>query len=266
MSIKAIILSLPKDVARRRSCESELAHLGLEHQFSDAIPGDQLEEADMRRIYDAEMNRSKFKRPLSRSEVACTLGHRQIWQKVAASEDHLCLVLEDDATFVQDPRPFLDAIGQCPECFEDVMIKLDGVPCKTAQVLKTIGKQNLILSDRLPPRTTGYILGRRAAARLVELDAPISRPVDIDLKFYWEHKVPILTLREQMVAEREAFDSNIEACRREAKTGSTLSRFVRNLLYQSRYTYGRLSHPLKPEMIEGLGPLLRGEHQVRNRI
>lgn len=265
MSIRTFILSLPEDLERRHFCGNELTHLGLRHAFADAISGDQLDEADLQRIYDADMNRSKFKRPLSRSEVACTLGHRQIWQRVADSPNPVSLVLEDDATFVQDPRPFLGAIDQRAECFEDVMIKLDGVCDRNTRVLSTIADQSLVLSDRLPPRTTGYVLGRRAAARLVELAAPIARPIDIDLKFYWEHGIPILTLVEQMVEERETFSSTIEPCRIATKTGSSFSRFVRNLVYQAKYTHGRLSHPLHPDMIEGLGPILRTASQAQTR-
>lgn len=263
VSIKAVILSLPKDVERRRSCELELDRFNLAREFSDAISGDQLEELHLLQSYDAGVNRRKFKRPLSRNEVACTLGHRQIWQKIANSEDHMCLVLEDDATFVQNPTSFLDAISQCPECFEEVMVKLDGPPGKNAQIVRSVADQSLVLSDRLPPRTTGYIIGRRAAARLIALDAPIARPIDIDLKFYWEHKVPILTLQQQMIAERAAVDSNIESTRQETKPGSSFSRFVRNTLYQASYTYGRLSHPLDPHTIEGLGPLMQAESRVR---
>ena len=266
MSIKAVILSLPNDVERRRFCESEFARFGLRHQFSDAIAGEQLDSSELRSFYDANMNRIKFKRPLSRNEVACTLGHRQIWQEIADSSDHVSLVLEDDAKFIQDPRPFFEALAECGERFEDVMIKLDGVSGNTGQVIKSVADQDLVLSDRLPPRTTGYIIGRRAASRLLALDSPIARPIDIDLKFYWEHNVPILTLAEQMVAEREETDSTIDHCRSKTKPGSAFSRFVRNLMYQAKYTHGRLSHPLNPDMIEGLGPLMQADNRVRNRV
>lgn len=266
MSIKAVILSLPTDVERRRFCENEFARFGLNLEFSDAISGDQLNNSELQSFYDAEMNRVKFKRPLSRNEVACTLGHRQIWQEVVDSKDPVSLVLEDDATFVQDPRPFFDELSECGECFEDVMIKLDGVSGNNGQVIKSVADQDLVLSDRLPPRTTGYIIGRRAAARLLALDAPIARPIDIDLKFYWEHNVPILTLGEKMVTERQEFDSTIDHCRSKTKPGSPFTRFVRNLLYQAKYTHGRLSHPLNPDMIEGLGPLMKADNRVRNRV
>ena len=266
MPIKVVILSLPKDQERRQFCKSELTHLGLKHEFTDAISGDQLDDGLIQRIYNAEMNRSTFKRPLSRSEVACTLGHRQIWKEIASGKNAVGLILEDDAKFVQDPRPFLDALDNCSECFENVMIKLDGVSDKNAKVLTSVADQRLILSDRLPPRTTGYIIGRRAAARLLELTSTIERPVDIYLKFYWEHNVPILTLQEQMITEHEAFASNIDRCRRKVKSGSSLKRFVKNLYYQTKYTYGRLSHPLDPNVIEGLAPLLRRKDHIQDGL
>ncbi|CUH49822.1 glycosyltransferase family 25 protein [Ruegeria atlantica] len=265
MSIKTVILSLPNDVERRRFCESEIARFGLCHKFSDAIAGDQISNAELRKFYDADMNRIKFKRPLSRNEVACTLGHRQIWQEIVKSQDYVSLVLEDDAAFVQDPRSFLEELLECGKCFEDVMIKLDGISRNNGQVIKSVADQNLILSDRLPPRTTGYIIGRRAAKRLLALNAPIARPIDIDLKFYWEHNVPILTLGQKMITEREDFNSTIDHCRSKTKPGSSMARFVRNLMYQTKYTYGRLSHPLNPDMIEGLGPLMQAGNRVRNR-
>ncbi|WP_170426116.1 glycosyltransferase family 25 protein [Ruegeria arenilitoris] len=266
MSIKAVILSLPDDVERRRSCDYEFDRFGLEHEFCDAISGDQINTSELKGFYDADMNRIKFKRPLSRNEVACTLGHRLIWKAIADSQDPVALVLEDDATFVQDPRSFLEELAKRGPHFEDVMIKLDGVSRKNGQVIKSVGGQDLVLSDHLPPRTTGYIIGRRAAARLLALDERIARPIDIDLKFYWEHNVPILTLSEQMVAEREEAGSTIDHCRSRTKPGSPLSRFVRNLMYQAKFTHGRLSHPLNPDMIDGLGPLMQADNRVRNRV
>lgn len=266
MPIKTVILSLPKDAERRRLCAQELALLGLSHEFSDAISGAQLDQKQLATVYDAQTNKSKFKRPLSANEVACTLGHRKIWQSIASSDDKVCLVLEDDATFMRDPRPFLKGLTECPGQFEDVMIKLDGVPGRNMQTLASCGDHNLVMSDRLPPRTTGYILGRRAAARLLEFKDPITRPVDISLKFYWEHKVPILTLDTQMVTERENCASNIDACRRHSKPGSPLSRFLRNLAYQARYTHGRLSNPLIPAQIEGLSPLLTAKNKARTPL
>jgi glycosyl transferase family 25 len=266
LSIRAVVLSLPKDVQRRRFCEAELTKFGVTFEFSDAIPGHKLDTPNLHQIYDTNENRTKFKRPLSLNEVACTLGHRQIWQKLLDSGDSVWLVLEDDATFVQDPRSFLDAMHDCSECFEGVMIKLDGVPGKNVQVLKEFADQDLVLSDRLPPRTTGYIIGRKAAAQLLEIDAPIARPVDIDLKFYWEHRVPILTLAAPMISEREALVSSIDHCRKKMKPGSPLLRFARNLVYQAKYTHGRLSHPLYPDRIEGLGPLLRAGNKVQRHV
>lgn len=265
MSIKAVILSLPRDIDRRNACEAECTQLGLSHSFFNAIYGDQLSDADVSRVYDAKRNRRAFKRPLSRNEIACALGHLEIWQAIAEAEDALTLVLEDDATFIQNPMPFLDALSESSGRYQNVMIKLDGVAGSGGQVLGSVADQSLILSDRLPPRTTGYVIGRKAAAHLTAVHAPFARPVDIDLKFYWEHQVPILTLAHQMVSERGTFESTIEANRNSEKVGSALGRFLSNALYQIRYSYGRLSHPLKPAEIAGLAPLLDNRSGAQDR-
>lgn len=244
MSIKAYILSLPKDVERRRLCDTELTELGMCHVFSDALCGDELEAAKLLDKYDATLNRQTFKRPLSRNEIACSLGHRKIWKQIATSSDAISIVLEDDATFLENPKSLILELASNVNAFQDVMIKLDGVAHGNAKIVNSIGDHDLLLSDRLPPRTTGYVLGRRAAAQLLALDRPISRPVDIDLKFYWEHNVPILTLGRAIVAERQETLSNIEAERCKTKSGSPITRFMRNLTYQAQYTLGRLKHPV----------------------
>ncbi|WP_424832238.1 glycosyltransferase family 25 protein [Ruegeria sp.] len=266
MSIKATILSLPKDAARRNACGSELAQLGLSFEFIDGIAGSQLAEEVFDGIYDAELNRSVFKRPLNRNEVACALGHRKIWRKIADGEQPIGFVLEDDATFLHDPRPFLTALMQNAEQFEGVMIKMEGVSRSAGRVVGTVADQSLILSDRLPPRTTGYIIGRQAAKNLLSFTETIARPIDINLKFYWEHRVPILTLTKQLVNEREFTKSNIESPRRDIKPGSPLSRFARNLIYQANFTYGRLTHPLNPDSMDDLAPLRHVEGQIRASV
>lgn len=143
------------------------------------------------------------------------------------------------------------------------MIKLEGVARKNTTMLRSFADQTLVLSDHLPPRTTGYILGRRAAAKLAERNDPIGRPVDIDLKFYWEHDIPILTLKDQLVSERPSGGSQIETSRNKTKPGSGLQRFLRNLLFQTQFTRGRKNHPLKPDAIKELAPLLRGDTETR---
>ncbi|MDA7963958.1 glycosyltransferase family 25 protein [Ruegeria sp.] len=256
-------MSLPDDKERRDCCAAELAGLGLPFAFVDAVQGRHIPDADFARLYDEGLNRRAFKRPLSRNEVACYLGHRKIWRDIAEGDQDVCLVLEDDACFVQDPRPFLDAVAQNADLFLDVMIKLEGVARKNTTVLRPFADQTLVLSDHLPPRTTGYIIGRRAAAKLAGRDGPIGRPVDIDLKFYWEHEIPILTLQEQLVSERPSGGSQIETSRNKTKPGSGLQRFLRNLLFQARFTQGRKRHPLQPGMIKELAPLLRGDTATR---
>ncbi|WP_299751831.1 glycosyltransferase family 25 protein [uncultured Tateyamaria sp.] len=261
MSIRTYILSLPNDEERRRFCRHEFLRFGLNFEFIDAISGDQLEEAHLASIYDANMNTQKFKRPLSQSEIACAFGHQRIWKRVVDSKHNVSLVLEDDATFIQDPRIFLKALDQYSECFKNVVIKLDGATGRNARFFREIADQKLVLRDRLPARTTGYIIGQGAAERLLKSVFPIARPIDINLKFYWEHNVPILVLRQAMIAERLGLASTIEACRDKLRSGSYFDRFLRNMEFQFKYTCGRLRNPVNWETAKGLDPILRAEFE-----
>lgn len=254
--MKTLILSLPNDEKRRQSCADQLGRFGMRYEFVDAIHGDQIADEEFRQLYDREQNRKSFKRPLSRNEVACTLGHRRIWKTIADSNAPLALVLEDDATFLRDPRPLLNALHAQSGVFEDTMIKLDGVPRKNIHKVMSVADQTLLMSNHLPARTTGYVLGRGAAARLARLANPIARPIDIDLKFYWEHGVPILTLQERMIEEAATLSSHIEARRRLTKPRTACSRLSRNLRFQFKYNFGRLTHPVQPPKRKDQQPTL----------
>lgn len=259
MAIKIYVLSLPNELERRRLCGAELERAGLKFVFFDALSGDELSFSDFNKFYCANLNSAKFKRPLSCNEIACALGHFQIWQRIVDSNEPVGLVLEDDAVFEKNPSAFLNAVARCPERFEGVIIKLDGVPRKNVEVVGALASHDLLRSDLLPPRTTGYIIGRRAAKQLVNTYTPIGLPVDIYLKHYWEHKVPILTLGEKLVGENYRLASNIETHRKSQKPGSPFSRLLRNLKYQLQYTRGRLSHPVGLNMTDDFEPLLYTE-------
>ena len=153
MSIRAYILSLPNDEVRRRFCRHDFLRFGLDFEFIDAISGDQLEEVHLSSIYDANMNTQKFKRALSRNEIACAFGHQRIWKRILNSKHNVSLVLEDDAAFIQDPRNFLRTLDQYSEYFKNVMIKLDGAAGRNAPVFKEIADQK---TGFMRPSTRAY--------------------------------------------------------------------------------------------------------------
>jgi glycosyl transferase family 25 len=75
----------------------------------------------------------------------------------------------------------------------------------------------------------------------------------MDLKHYWEHHVPILLVRPQLVSVRPDGGSSIEFLRAPTKPLTPWRRLSRNLRYQWAMSLGRLRSPLDVDRI----PVLR---------
>lgn len=251
MSIPIHVLSLIHATDRRESVSREFSGHGLEFSFFDAIDGTGIVDADLHRHYDSHLNARNFKRPLSRGEVACALGHRAIWRQVAGGDAPVVLVCEDDTLLAPDIGGFLRSVAASAESFENVMVKLDS-PARHGEIVGSLAGTDLVLTRRLPAHTTGYLLGRNAARALMAQAGAISRPIDADLKHYWEHRVPILLTRPQLLAFRPDAASSLAAWRAAAKPSALWRRFARNLQYQSAMNVGRLRFPLCVDRIPAL--------------
>ncbi|KUJ85143.1 hypothetical protein AVO45_18005 [Ruegeria marisrubri] len=223
---------------RRLAAKSQFERYGLQFRFFDAY-GDAAADASLlHNHYDSQMNRKHFKRSLSTPEVYCYLGHRAIWEKLVASDEDAAVVLEDDFKFVADPRPVLAACEATN--LRGVMIKLDGGWDIDGTQIGHLGEAALVQRKVLPPRTTGYVIGREAAKTLLHASERFYRPIDLDLKHYWEHGVPIFVLKPSLVAEREDCVSLLSTDRRTQRSPSKVLRFCKNLKYQAAFRYGLL--------------------------
>lgn len=236
--IQIYVLSLKSSRDRRAAARSQLEGYGLPFRFFDA-PGGEPEDVELlKRHYDSEMNRKYFKRPMSDAEGYCYLGHRGIWHDLANSESEMAMVLEDDFQFDADPSPVVEACSD--GIFRNVMIKIDGGHGVEGALAGRIGQAELVRRRVLPARTTGYIIGSDAARALLKSSERFFRPIDLDLKHYWEHQVPIYLLKPALVSEREHGGSLLSKGRKSSKSTSKLTRFWRNLKYQTAFRCGVL--------------------------
>lgn len=251
MPLPIRVLSLIDAVERRKAVNAEFVRHGLHFSFVDAIDGRRMADAELDLHYDRVRNASDFKRPLSREEVACALGHRAIWRQVAEGSDPVVLVCEDDLVLGPAFDGFLRSVAAHAAVFEPMLVKLDGAP-RRGEVVARLADVDLVLTRRLPGRTTGYLLGRGAAAALSAREGKISRPVDMDLKHYWEHGVPILLARPQLVSVRPKTGSGMELSRAAAKPAGPWRRLSGNLRYQWAMGLGRLRFPLRVERMAAL--------------
>lgn len=235
--MQTYVINLRSDVEKRESSLAKLGAVEIAPTLIDAVDGRNLSAADIAKVYDADVNRRLGKRPMTAAEIGCYLSHRKAWTAFLASGDDLALVLEDDFEFVADIRAFLDYAAWRVD--SGAMVKVDA-PRLRGHVYNTTdcGPFRLIRTDILEPRTTGYIVGRKAAKLLLDRTRRFFRPIDNDLKHLWEHGVPIFTAWPQLAREHPAaaHQSGIEAGRRKARRDiGPIGRAIGNVAYQARF-------------------------------
>jgi GR25 family glycosyltransferase involved in LPS biosynthesis len=93
--MKTYILGL-KDNFRGNSMKRELESRGMEVELVHGIEGNLMTESEIQRVYSKSKAMIVSKRELSRGEIACRLGHTEIYKRILLGSQNWNLVLEDD--------------------------------------------------------------------------------------------------------------------------------------------------------------------------
>jgi len=211
--------------------------LHLPFSFFDAVDGSVLSAEQAAASYDPAKNAANFKRPIARPEIGCYLSHYALWESIGQAGWPGAVILEDDF----EASPSLPAVLSelCRLQLSNCLIKLDTYKkVKGALIANLCDGIQLIFPYRAPGLTLGYVIDRQAAANLAAKTQPFGRPVDIDLKHWWEFNISVLAVQPALLHPRQTQDENgIELTRRRTKPGGRFIRFARNLEYQFAFWF-----------------------------
>ena len=212
--------------------ESAYARAGFVVERLPATDGEMLTEADIERAVDIGRNRRLYKRPLTRGEIGCYLSHQSAWRRIVASGAEGGYVFEDDT----EPSEMLVAAMALIDggAAEWDLVKLFTNRPPGGRVVGEAGALCLRQPSTLPGGTVGYAISRQGAEKLLRRAGRFFRPLDIDLKHWWEHDLRILVIHPSVIrfARPDAEASTIEPERRNSRRGGHLSRFLLNARYQ----------------------------------
>lgn len=196
-------INLARDTERRERIEDALKHANVPGERFDAILWTQLDTSTQNQLYSEQLNRQQYYQPLVNGEKGCYASHIFAWRKLLASDAAALVVLEDDVVPEPDFLQTVQAIAQLPDNWD--MIKLMGRQGneKVRSRQKLIEGHDLISYRRVPSFTAGYVISRAGAQKMLQTRVPFGRPIDIDLRFWWENGMriagvhpPVVTLDE----------------------------------------------------------------------
>lgn len=232
--IDVVVISLLHARERRRKMQSELDSAGISFRFFDAVNGLSLDEEQLKACTSGSP-KNVFKRPLSLPEIGCYLSHFKIWESVCHSEARWTIILEDDADIREDFADVAMTIGELES--GPAIIKLNKSRSMIFRNVARLANHHRLVEPWVGPALTiGYAINRQAACQLTKLALPFARPVDIDLKHWWEFGIEMFVVKPEIVQERPETPSSIEHSRVAVKFPKFgIQAFYSNFMYQMRF-------------------------------
>ena len=209
MTLPVCYINLASDVLRRVRMETELQRIELKGQRMEAVRWTSLPEPEQRELYSPDLNHRQFHLLMVAGEKGCYASHIKAWRMLLESQHQALVVLEDDVRFDDRLPSVLDAISDLDLPWD--MIKLIGRDREKVRSRRELIKGiDLVEYARVPSLTAGYVISRAGAQKLLASRVPFGRPIDVDLRFWWENDLLVLGVTPSMlILDETSFVSSI---------------------------------------------------------
>lgn len=185
MPLPLVYINLDRDAERRERLQAQLQQVPFNSERYPAVWWADVPAAQAQQWYSDALNARQYYKPLRNGEKGCYASHIGAWQQLLASEAPALVVLEDDVRLTPQFTEVIEAIAALKEPWD--MVKLLGRDReKTRSQRPLTGNTVLVDYARVPSMTAGYVISRAGAARLLASRQPFGRPIDVDLRFWWE--------------------------------------------------------------------------------
>lgn len=227
------VINLATQPGRWAFIRQQLQAAGLQAVRHEAVPGHLLDEQALGRLYSPALNRRQYHKPLRPGEIGCYASHLALWQRLAASGARAMAVFEDDVLIDPGLPQVLAAVERLP--FDWDIVKLYGRVQEQARASWPLLPGTALLHyRRVPSHTCAYVISRGGAQKLLASRQPFGRPVDIDLRHWWENELAVFGL--------QPYPVRLAPCSRQSSIGgarrgcSGLAMRLHKLALQARYT------------------------------
>ncbi len=237
-----VFINLDSDSERRSRMLAEFERLGLAGERFPATRWTGLPHALQQRLYSPTLNARQFHKPLVNGEKGCYASHLRAWQWLLDSPHPALVVLEDDVQLRPDFAAVIEAIAALPADWD--MVKLIGrlderKGEKLARQQPLLGRHTLVEYRRVPSLTAGYVLSRAGAQKLIASRMPFGRPIDVDLRHWWENGLRIRGVVPALISlDDTSQQSSIGAKVEERSLASKWRKFC----HKAAYTFNNLRH------------------------
>ena len=191
MTLPLVFINLDRDEERRKRLLDQLRENGMEGTRLPAVwwSGQTVER--QAGWYCPDVNARQYYKSLLDGEKGCYASHLTAWKSLLESHAPALVVLEDDVRLAPGFAEAIRAIEALDLPWD--MVKLIGRHQEKVRSSRLLAAGlRLVQYRRVPSTTAGYVVSRSGAAKLLASRQPFGRPVDVDLRFWWENDLRIL--------------------------------------------------------------------------
>lgn len=227
------VINLDASVDRMDAAAAQLARAGLGFERIPAVDGRALDAAEAARL--CPLGAGGFYSPLTRGEIGCYLSHLRAMRTMEERGIRRCLVLEDDFDLAPGFAACLHELCALGDRLPDA-VKLHGSR-RRGQVVATLPSGRALVRSSSPPICTVCTLWTMEGARkLVAASALLRRPIDVQLKHWWEMDLDLLWVAPPPVSDSAELTAASTIGSRKVKGAGAR---LRQLDYRLRYAAGR---------------------------
>jgi glycosyl transferase, family 25 len=245
LPMRTFLINLDSATARLSAAQIQLTLLSLPFERISAVRGSNLTGSQKTELYSQPLNTKYYFQPMSDGEIGCYASHLHVWKLAQDRQLPYCLVLEDDLTVSNQLPAALHAIEQLPIGWD--VIRLNTRAKESALATRPLIEGiDLIRFNRVPSRTTAYVISSQGINKLLKKLPPIYRPIDIDMRYFWEFNLDMMGVSPALVTESAlSLQSTIDRPANHAKQLRGAKHRWGKLIEQARYTVA--NHKAKTE-------------------
>lgn len=208
MDIPVLVINLDRSKDRWEGLVARAAALDIFPERVPAVDGNAVEPEQRRELQLRKFQLWHGRRPMG-GEYGCYMSHIRALQRVAEADWPYAVILEDDADFVPDFVPRIEALtrlAQVPDIVKLYNHRTKGFIAKAqTEAGDTVG----CCVHGPMGSAMGYLISSSAARKLHQALLPFYLPYDIALERGWAHGLSVMTTKDPLL--------------RPAKSGSTIS-------------------------------------------
>lgn len=233
MKFKVFLINLDKSSERLARCQEFFEQFDIEFERIPAVYGKDLSEQQITEFYDSARNAVGYKKPLGVGELGCYLSHIKCWQKIIEEELDYALILEDDFKLTESFKDFERVFSDLAN-WDYVRIAYTTRNSGVSERAKINDDYDLVYYKKVPINTLAQAVSYAGAQKLLANSKRVFRPIDVDMKHYWEKDINVLGIDPPLIKAHNDFGSEIDKISGPVtRKGNT--NFLRNLKYVFNY-------------------------------